>query len=829
MAEKRVSVRLAAVGGKQVRAEFEGIGEAGKRGFGKASREMEIANARLARFARRAKIAAGIMAAAAVVAGIAMVRSSLQSIDEQAKLAASLRTTTASLQILSRAGDLAGVSMGEIEQATIQLTKRLSQAAAGTGPAVDALKQLRLSATDLEGLTVDTKIAAIQDAIAKFIPSAQQAAIASQIFGDRAGLIFTRIDSATLRQATQDVQDFGVAVSKTDAAQIQRTNDALTRMGLLWRGIANQLAVAAAPALEAVANGLVSIGKTTGPLGRSIKSLFDNIGEIVSISATFAIFMAGRFAKSMAVAALGIRGLSLSLATLKIALIRTGVGALIVGLGELAYRLNLFSTSAKSGSEAQKRLNDALEVYALTSGPQARSEAVASAKAYIEETKAKLSSAQAELTLAIARRTAGQALLDQNPLTKGDTSPGSYGAAMRENVVALQTAIANLKSDLNYTLSQLDELAAKEPGKPLGIAVTSANNLSAALGETTSRAAALSSFLSGLPNALNTATSKIAGLKASIAVLADGGNAAAAAVAKYRAGLVAALPPMESMQDGQRAFVRQAIDGQVALFKAEQKLSAQEQKRLSALAGLNAAAGGAARAAGEAARVAGEAAKAGWEGAGITLASYAADAADVAKGIGAGLSRAFSSAESAIVQFVKTGKLNFRDFTSSILADLAKIMARKLILGPLANALGGVFSLFSGPAPGTSASILHSGGMVGGGGLQRRVPAMVFAGAPRMHGGGYAGLRPDEVPAILQRGERVLSRREVAAGAGASQVTVRVFVDDDGRLGAIARQEGAAAARPVAVEVVQAGIRDYDANALPHRVRQISVDPRRVG
>ena len=52
------------------------------------------------------------------------------------------------------------------------------------------------------------------------------------------------------------------------------------------------------------------------------------------------------------------------------------------------------------------------------------------------------------------------------------------------------------------------------------------------------------------------------------------------------------------------------------------------------------------------------------------------------------------------------------------------------------------------------------------------VPAAAFAAAPRMHSGGtlglrhtsgFAGLRPDEVPAILQRGERVLSRRETAA------------------------------------------------------------------
>ena len=35
MAEKRVSVRLAVVGGREVRAELEGVGEAGNRGFGR--------------------------------------------------------------------------------------------------------------------------------------------------------------------------------------------------------------------------------------------------------------------------------------------------------------------------------------------------------------------------------------------------------------------------------------------------------------------------------------------------------------------------------------------------------------------------------------------------------------------------------------------------------------------------------------------------------------------------------------------------------------------------------------------------------------------------
>jgi hypothetical protein len=52
----------------------------------------------------------------------------------------------------------------------------------------------------------------------------------------------------------------------------------------------------------------------------------------------------------------------------------------------------------------------------------------------------------------------------------------------------------------------------------------------------------------------------------------------------------------------------------------------------------------------------------------------------------------------------------------------------------------------------------HEGGLVGLDGRAAVVPASVFRGAPRFHDGAF--LSPDEVPAILQRGERVLSRDE---------------------------------------------------------------------
>jgi len=340
MAGKRVSVRLAAVGGKQVSAGLEGVGDAGARGFGRLSSEMERANARLAAFSTRVKIAVAVAIAAAAAAGIAMVRSGLETIDAKANLAQSLGTTTRSIQVLTFAGDLAGVSMDEITAAARKLTWKLSDAAGGTGTAVAALQRLHLTAADLQALPLDERIVAIQDALAKFVPPAERAAVASALFGDKAALAFSRIDSATLRQVSQDISDFGVAVSDQDADQIRTAGDAIDRLGLVRLGLTNQLTVTVAPALEVVANALADATRAGGAFQTSISFLGDNIGRISSIASMFATLAAGRWVVALAAAALGVRGLATALVILRGALIRTGIGALIVGAGELVYQFS---------------------------------------------------------------------------------------------------------------------------------------------------------------------------------------------------------------------------------------------------------------------------------------------------------------------------------------------------------------------------------------------------------------------------------------------------------------------------------------------------------
>ncbi|WP_444453253.1 phage tail tape measure C-terminal domain-containing protein [Rhodobacter capsulatus] len=783
MAEKRVSVRLVAEGGRQVRAELEGIGAAGARGFGRLSSEMELANTRLAGFARKAGVALAAVTAAAAAAGVAMVRSGLETIGAQADMAASLQTTVESLQVLTWAGELAGVSMGEIEQATKKLTTRLSEAAAGSGTAVGALARLNLTATALQALPLDQRIIAIQDALNRFVPEAERAAVASDLFGDRAAIAFLRIDSATLRDAATDVRDFGVAVSAADAAQIERTGDALDRLSLIWLGLTNRLTAAVAPALETVANALADAARASGPLGRAIDLVFDNLGRLATYAATFAAFMGARWVAGLAAAALSVRGLATALVVLRGALIRTGIGAMIVGVGELVYQFSEFAARVGGVGEAFRLLADlAREVWSRIG--LALDAALARMAAGWQGLKADALSALDGVisgVVSFGDRAAAvfQGAYDAAVAIWGKL-PGAIGdfafqaanglisgvEAMLNGVV---TRINRFITALNAALDLLPDWAVGEGGVKIGTLDP------VELGR-------IGNPFEGAASAAGTAAADAfsAALARSYIEPPDLGFGAMADEARSRAeayreasGMLsdAAGRPLASWQALKDAVTRTGTDAETALTGATgaaDGLASGLDETAEAARG----AGGAARAAGTAAAEGAEPAVPLWRAASDALADYAAKARDIGGDIGNALVGAFSSAEEAVGRFVKTGKLDFRDLVTSMIADLAKLAARRFVLGPLANVLAGAL----GGAGGIFANILHAGGTVGAAGPGRMIPALAFANAPPLHSGGWAGLRPDEVPAILQRGERVLSRREAAATGNATAPTVNVTI-----------------------------------------------------
>jgi len=149
-------------------------------------------------------------------------------------------------------------------------------------------------------------------------------------------------------------------------------------------------------------------------------------------------------------------------------------------------------------------------------------------------------------------------------------------------------------------------------------------------------------------------------------------------------------------------------------------------------------------------------------------------AAQINEMLGSGMTNAFTSATTAIAEAamgmrswsdgIKAARSAFLSFAADFLKQIATMILKQMLLNALQSTGWG-----AGIAGALSGSVKHVGGIVDGSGPQRRVSPLLFAGAPRYHGGGIAGLAPGEYPAILKRNEEVLTEndpRHVFNGGG---------------------------------------------------------------
>lgn len=219
--------------------------------------------------------AGAALAGAAIVT--ALVNNARQAIDQQAKLAQQLNTTSESMAVLTRAGDLSGVGMEKIAGGARALTVRLSQAAAGAGPAAEALRQMGMTADELSAMPLDQRIDAINQKIRETYPAAQQAAIAAQFFGEEAGTAFAKLSGESLAQARKEAELFGLALSDVDAAKVEMANDSFSTISQAFKGIVQQLTVELAPILKAIGDMFLSAAEDAGGMGNIVSDAFGMI------------------------------------------------------------------------------------------------------------------------------------------------------------------------------------------------------------------------------------------------------------------------------------------------------------------------------------------------------------------------------------------------------------------------------------------------------------------------------------------------------------------------------------------------------------------------
>jgi hypothetical protein len=779
MATKQVSVRLAATGGKQVEGELRGVGEAGEKAFKKIPREVQRANAKLAAFARGVKFAAIGAASAAAAGAVAATHAAMDRAFEVQKQAAVANADPEMFQGWAAGAETVGIEADKLSDILKDVNDRVGDfLQTGGGPMKDFFENVAPKV----GVTA-AQFAKLSgpEALQLYIASLEKAGASQQdmtfylesMASDATALLpLLRDNGAQMTRLAERAADLGVVMDRKTIAGLNRSRTALVAVGQVMTGMGNKIGSALAPVLEGLAKTFVDLARSTGPIGRGLDALTHNIGRIMAYAGTFAALMAGKWVAGMAAAAAMTLRTAGALRVLKGALVRTGIGALVVGAGELVYWFSKLVSGAGGFGAALGLLKDvASEVWSKVS---------LSAQAAWAHVESSWATAQAGIYAGLQAASDGVVGWANSIL---NTFEGTFLGVQaiweslpavfdRIGALAINGLVEAMESGLEGLTSAVNSLLTLGGRRPeWAIPAPDLTEWKQTVPEAVSLGeAAREAYESAFADDPLKAPTLFDGMADDARIRASGYAEAARMLSTAASG------PLTAWQALKDAMTGAGDEGADALDEA----AASADKVTAALA----AAGGAADGVKDKLT--------GWAAAKQSLKDYADTAMDFGKGVGGALVSAFQNAESAFRSFVETGKLDFKGLVRSILADLAVLAFKNAVLGPIANALSGVFGGGS-----TTAAVSHNGGMVGLSGMSRSVPAAVFAGAARMHSGGtvepvgsWAGLRPDEVPTILQRGERVLNRREAAAYSpgGAAGGGVSISIDARGAQMGVAEQ-----------------------------------------
>lgn len=194
-------------------------------------------------------------ATAGVAAAAALTKMSMQNIDNLAKTADKIGITTQALGGLRHAAELTGVSASTMDMAMQRLTRRVSEAANGTGEAKDALIELGINAEILEQLPLDKQMEVIADRMKGVEKQSDKVRLAMKLFDSEGVAVVNTLasGSAGLKIMAKEADALGITVGRVDAAKIEMANDAGTRAKGVFTGLGNQLAVAFSPIIGEVA------------------------------------------------------------------------------------------------------------------------------------------------------------------------------------------------------------------------------------------------------------------------------------------------------------------------------------------------------------------------------------------------------------------------------------------------------------------------------------------------------------------------------------------------------------------------------------------------
>jgi len=190
---------------------------------------------------------------------IALFTGQLRRLDEVAKTAGRLNTTTEALSRLQFAGEQTGVAVTTMNMALQRMNRRVAEAAQGAGEAKAAIADdLGLDATKLAAMGVTEQFRAITAAFKENVPAADRTRVAMKLFdSEGVALINTMLGGTEALDEFAATSDrLGNTIDSKTAKAAERFNDSMNRLKASIGGVVAGLADAFVPTLQRVSDAI---------------------------------------------------------------------------------------------------------------------------------------------------------------------------------------------------------------------------------------------------------------------------------------------------------------------------------------------------------------------------------------------------------------------------------------------------------------------------------------------------------------------------------------------------------------------------------------------
>lgn len=253
----------------------------------------------------------GALAAIAGIGGVTvMTKNMFKAIDATAKWSDKLGITTEELSSLQFAAGLTGVETNTFNMALQRMTRRLSEAAVGTGEAKAAISELGLSADILVKASPDQAFRMIADEISKIPGQADRVRLAFKFF-DSEGVALVNLlgmGAAGIRDFQIEAKNLWLTFDREAAATVEIANDAIKKVQGLIKGLFMQLAIQLAPMIAATAETFTKWGiegsGAADQISNSMSGLMFTFQTLVKVGKTFSFLLKGLAALILRIAAL---------------------------------------------------------------------------------------------------------------------------------------------------------------------------------------------------------------------------------------------------------------------------------------------------------------------------------------------------------------------------------------------------------------------------------------------------------------------------------------------------------------------------------------------